>query len=198
VNKKCLIIGKGAYTATVLHTLLELGYSRDTIVCIGSDVLAQREDELVSYCARNSTFLGVFGEEAVELLKQFPFLKGIRFESIISSKAIISLTSNIGKACYIGDKAVLASGVVVHDFTFIGDQVVIGHDTIIHPFGLVEGKVCFGGHVELGFCSHIETGSTIIEDVILEEHCHVLAGSVVLSDASPHGVLGGIPAKKIN
>ena len=91
----------------------------------------------------------------------------------------------------LGDRVNVQDGVVIHGTldkskSIIGDDVSIGHNAIIHGCA-IHDKVLVG------------MGAIIMDLAVVESHCLVAAGAVVLENARLESgwIYGGIPAKKI-
>jgi len=91
----------------------------------------------------------------------------------------------------LGDRVNVQDGVVIHGTldkskSIIGNDVSIGHNAIIHGCA-IHDKVLVG------------MGAIIMDLAVVESHCLVAAGAVVLENARLEAgwVYGGIPAKKI-
>jgi len=91
----------------------------------------------------------------------------------------------------LGDRVNVQDGVVIHctldkSMSIIGNDVSIGHNAIIHGCA-IHDEVLVG------------MGAIVMDLAVVESHCLIAAGSVVLENARLESgwIYGGIPAKKI-
>ena len=108
--------------------------------------------------------------------------------------------TSIGKNVYIGNGVVVAPGVVVNANSAIGDHCFLntnsslGHDGELQDYSSLAPRVCVGGNFKLGKYSAICIGTHIIEDIVIEEHSVIGAGSLVLKNIEKNVVAYGSPA----
>ena len=106
----------------------------------------------------------------------------------------------IGKNVSIGYGVVIAPGVVINTNSIIGDHCFLNtnssldHDGELQDFSSLAPRVCVGGNFKLGKYSAICLGTHIIEDIVIEEHSVVGAGSLVLQNIGKNVVAYGSPA----
>lgn len=91
----------------------------------------------------------------------------------------------------IGDRVNVQDGAVIHctfnqSETIIGNDVTIGHNAIVHG-------------CQIGDLVLIGMGSIVMDHAIVEDHCLIAAGAVVLEKSRcERGFLyAGVPAKKV-
>lgn len=122
--------------------------------------------------------------------------KGAKFYTIISPKANIYPTAEIGEGSFIG-------GCVVSDNVKIGEHVVVhsyctlGHDTKIGNFSSLEAYVFTGGFSEIGELTTMHVKSTLIRHKKVGNNVSVGTNSVVIRNVSDNLHVFGNPAKKI-
>lgn len=93
---------------------------------------------------------------------------------------------NVGSL--IGYKTEISSGVLINT----GAQ--IDHHNVLEPCCQVDPAVVTAGYVTLRTCSHVHTGSIIINRKEVGEDAIVGAGTVVLKDIPPRCTAVGVPA----
>ncbi|MBC2837734.1 acetyltransferase [Robiginitalea sp. SC105] len=112
-------------------------------------------------------------------------------------------TANIGKDVRIGNGSVIMPGVIVNANSVIGRHCILntlsslGHDGQMADFSSLAPRVGVGGNFQLGYCSAISIGTNVIENVSIEMHTVVGAGSLVINDIPGYKVAYGSPAKII-
>ena len=94
-------------------------------------------------------------------------------------------------AIRIGNKTNIQDGAVIHctyqrAATTIGNNVSVGHNAIVHGC-TVEDDVLIG------------MGAIVMDNVVVQRHCIVAAGSVVLENTICESgyIYAGVPAKKV-
>lgn len=107
----------------------------------------------------------------------------------------------IGKNVQIGQGTVIVPGTIVNANAQIGDHCILntssslGHDSILSDFSSLAPRVCTGGALNLGVCSAISMGASVIENITIGKHSVVGAGALVLNDVPDYVVAFGSPAK---
>jgi carbonic anhydrase/acetyltransferase-like protein (isoleucine patch superfamily) len=91
----------------------------------------------------------------------------------------------------IGDKVNIQDGAIIHGTyqkcgTTIGNEVSIGHRAMVHGC-TIHDRVLVG------------MGAIVMDEAVIEEHCLIAAGAVVLEKTICHagGVYAGVPAKRV-
>lgn len=120
---------------------------------------------------------------------------GFRFETIISAKAKIS------KSAQIGTGTIIQSGVNVSAQTRIGNFVKLNtncnvmHDCLIHDYVTIAPNAVLLGHVTVSEKVYIGANSTILPTISIGEDSLVGAGSVVTRNIDNNITVKGVPAK---
>lgn len=120
---------------------------------------------------------------------------GFRFETIISAKAKIS------KSAQIGTGTIIQSGVNVSAQTRIGNFVKLNtncnvmHDCLIHDYVTIAPNAVLLGHVTVSKKVYIGANSTILPTISIGEDSLVGAGSVVTRNIDNNITVKGVPAK---
>jgi len=136
----------------------------------------------------------IFREKIYNKLKNL----GFNFPIIISPKASVSRSANIG------------TGTVVLPFAVVGAGVIIGINSIINTGAIVEHSSQIGNHVHLSTGSIVNgdcqiedrvmfgSGAILIQGRIISEDITIGAGAVVTKNLKEVGVYVGTPAEKRN
>jgi len=83
-------------------------------------------------------------------------------------------------------------GIVINPGAVIGSNCTLRHTTTIG------NKDDSGGLPSIGDWVDIGCHTVILGDISIADHTTIGAGSVVLSDSSPHSVMVGVPARVAN
>lgn len=109
----------------------------------------------------------------------------------------------LGKDTEIGSGSVVMPGVIVNANSRIGNHCILntrsslGHDSQMADYSSLAPMVCAGGNFRLGYCSAIGLGANLIENVSVDQHSVVGAGSLVTSHVPSNCIAYGSPAKVI-
>ena len=121
----------------------------------------------------------------------------IQFVSLIDPSVIVS------KRVIIGEGTIICAGTIITVDVSIGKHVIInldctlGHDTIIEDYVTVYPSVNISGHVSVGECSELGTGTQIIQGKEIVANTIIGAGAVVVKDINKCGTYIGVPAKEV-
>lgn len=122
----------------------------------------------------------------------------VQIPIIISSKAIVSSRTTIGKGTIIMHSAIVNADVKVGDNCIINTmaniehEVIIGNNVHISTGAMINGQVVLGNDIFVGSNSVIKNNIAICDNVVIG------AGSVVLKDIKTPGTYVGNPVRKIN
>jgi sugar O-acyltransferase (sialic acid O-acetyltransferase NeuD family) len=121
-----------------------------------------------------------------------------RMVNIISDRAYISPTAELGRGIYVAPMACIQSHSVIGDGTIVNTHASVDHDCEIGAFCHIAPGVHMGGTVRIGDGSWIGVGSSINDHVSIGKDIMVGSGSVVVEDLIDDGFLFlGSPARKI-
>jgi len=104
---------------------------------------------------------------------------------------------------YVGVGTVIMAGAILNPYAKVGNHCIINsgasidHDCIIHDFVHIAPHCTLCGEVEVGECTWVGAGTTVIQGIHIGKNSFIGAGSVVVKDV-PDGVLCyGNPARII-
>lgn len=129
------------------------------------------------------------------------------FDELIKSK--VSIFSFIHKSCFIGERTICGTGLVllpyaiiscdskIGNFVFINNGSQVGHDVVIGDFTSIMANVDIGGGAQIGKNVFIGSNAVILPGVKIPDDTRIGAGSVVLKTIKKTGTYFGNPAKKI-
>lgn len=204
-----IIIGAKGHASDLLDVLetdysnLNLLFFDDISNDIGYDLYGYRIirslKDVKNIFKKDVLFSLAIGDPMVrrKLAEKFISLGG-EFQSIISSKALISSKVSIGEGVNLMPfsslfpTSTIKKGVLVHSYASVHHNSVIEDFTVISPGSRILGNCKIGKRVLIGANSTILPGIEITSDVI------VGAGSVVTRDILNSGTYVGVPSKEIN
>lgn len=117
--------------------------------------------------------------------------------SLISKKADISKTVQLGKGVVVNTMSCIAGHTKIGDYVFINRNVSIGHHTIIGNFTTINPGVNIAGNITIGEGCQIGIGVNIIDGVKIGNNTIIGAGSLVTKDIPNNVVAYGNPCKII-
>jgi len=138
------------------------------------------------------------GDNTLRQSKVFEFKdKGLKFQSVIHGKALVSTFSSLGEG------SMVIAGAIINIDTFIGDHVIINtgatvdHDCLIQNFVHIAPGVHIGGEVQVGEGTLVGIGSAVKPGVKIGSWSIIGAGAVVTNDIPDRVIAVGIPARVV-
>ena len=120
----------------------------------------------------------------------------VDFATLIDPSVIQGARSKIGKGSILCAGTILAVDSVIGDHVIVNFDCTVGHDTILHDYTTVNPGVNLSGYVEVGECSELGTGSSVIQGKRICADTIVGAGGVVIRDITESGTYVGVPVQK--
>lgn len=109
----------------------------------------------------------------------------------------------IGKDVKLGIGIVAMAGCIINpgtkigNFCFLATGAQVDHDCIMNDFSSISAGSITGGKVEIGECTAVTLGVTIIDRVKIGANSVIGSGSLVLNDVPDNVLVYGSPAKII-
>jgi sugar O-acyltransferase, sialic acid O-acetyltransferase NeuD family len=122
---------------------------------------------------------------------------GFHLPNVISPKAIISDSVQLGEGNVIMDMAVLHGDTRIGSNSIINTGAIIEHDCVIEDHVHVAPGAKLAGAVTVGGGSHIGIGAVVIQGICIGKNSIVGAGAVVIKDVPDGETVIGVPAKPI-
>lgn len=139
---------------------------------------------------------GAKGKDRLYYLEMFR-KDGFNVPSLCHPSAYISSKVEIGNNCHICALSFLGVDVVIGDACIVNTKASIDHESRIASGVHLAPNVTLCGCVDIGSCSFIGAGSTILPNIKIGSNSIIGAGSIVTKDI-PNNVLAyGNPAKII-
>lgn len=118
-----------------------------------------------------------------------------KLAKIVSKRAFISHTSNIGPGAVVLAFAYISLHVQIGKCAMVMAKVAVGHNSIIGECSFLGAGSTLGSNVKMGASSSVGIGATILEGRSLGD-CSILgAGSMLLKDIPSNQIFVGNPAK---
>lgn len=130
-------------------------------------------------------------EEKIKILNKL----NIPLATIIHPSAIISAYAKVEAGCTILAQSVIHTNAYVKSGCIINTGVIVEHDCIIQEYVNLCPNVSIAGHTEIGKRTFVGIGSTIIDQISIENDVIIGAGSVVVNDILANCKVMGVPAK---
>ncbi len=138
----------------------------------------------------NSTRLEAYGK----IMKIAPNLK---FVPIIHPNATIAGDVSIKEGSVIMANVVINANAKVGRFCILNTASTFGHDSEMADFSSLASGVTVAGTVQVGFCSAICLGATIIQNLTIGDNTVIGAGSLVLKSIGDNKTAFGAPIHTI-
>jgi sugar O-acyltransferase (sialic acid O-acetyltransferase NeuD family) len=119
------------------------------------------------------------------------------FVNTIHPSAYIGRDVEMGVANVIMVNAIINPGARIGNGCFVATAAHLEHDNIMHDFASISAGSITGGKVELGACSAITLGVTVVDRLKIGANSVVGAGSLVMRDIPDNVLAYGSPAKVI-
>lgn len=122
---------------------------------------------------------------------------GANFSQIISPRARIASSVQIGKGACVMHDCVLSHLVEIGDNTIVNNKALIEHETIIGKHCHISTGAILNGGVKILDECFVGSGAIISEGILVTHSVVIGAGSVVIEDITEAGTYVGNPARKI-
>jgi len=109
--------------------------------------------------------------------------------NIISDRAYVSPTAELGKGIYVAPMACIQSHSIIGDGCIINTHASVDHDCELGPFVHIAPGVHMGGTVTVGEETWIGVGSSINDHINIGKDIMVGSGSVIVDDLRFDGCL---------
>lgn len=202
--EKLLIVGAGGHAKVVTDLVLE-NKQYELVGYIDSDFSKKYRDICV---VGEDADLSKFYEEGVSCvfvalgnnqLRQKIQVKcekiGYAVVNIISSRAYISPTVEMGKGNVIMNGAILHASTRLGNGCIINTNASVDHDCVIGDYTHVAPGVAISGFTHVGRECCLGTGSRIIDRIVVGDRVTLGAGGVIINNVENDTIVVGVPAK---
>lgn len=133
-----------------------------------------------------------------EKLFQLYFQAGFEFATIISPKANISRSAQIGRGTVIQSGVNVSAATTIGDFVKLNTNANVMHDNKVGDFATIAPNAVLLGYVSIEKTAYIGANSTVLPHLRIGEGSIVGAGAVVTKNVDTNLTVKGIPAKNSN
>lgn len=123
--------------------------------------------------------------------------KGVKFYNLISPKAFITNTQNIGECNVIAPFSVVAYNTQIGNGNLINVCCALGHDSIIGNFNVIGSYSGFAGYSQIQDGNYLGPRVSLFPKAKVGSNCKISAGSIVFKRLKNHLIAFGNPAKVI-
>ncbi len=202
INKagKLAIIGAGGH-GKVLKEIAQLNgflniFFFDDYKVVDNDNFFGNTNKLIENHNEYEFFFVAIGnnlkrKEKIQLLLQ----KKLNVINLIHPSAVISESAKLQKGIAIMANATINANTKINLGSIINTSAIIDHDCEIGSYVHICPGVKLAGNVKVGDLTWIGIGSTVIENIIIENEVTVGAGGVVINNLKRKLKVKGIPAK---
>lgn len=119
---------------------------------------------------------------------------GFHFKSVISSRAHISKSANIGEGCFISHGCNISSEVSLGAAVRLNSQANVMHETSVGNFTTLAPNSVVLGRCNIGERAYIGANATVLPNIVVADDAIVGAASVVTKNVGRKVVVAGNPA----
>lgn len=130
-------------------------------------------------------------EEIEKRVDQFFFINAIH-PSVIMGKEV-----KVGNGCLFMAGVIINNNCTIGDHCFLATKSSLDHDSAIGDFSSMSPGVTTGGRVNIGNCTAIGIGASILHYKTIGDHCVIGGNSLVTKDVGDLELAFGIPVKSV-
>lgn len=198
MTNKLLVFGGSGHAKDVISAAQSIGYDRFEIVTTdgssGIDSLcAVKEAVFKPADYKDWDCIVAIGNNEHRRRFYEQYSEVLRFVSIISPEASISISSTIGLGTFIGAFAYIGPDAAIGNACIVNTHSIVGHDAKISDFTHVGPRVCLSGHVELGKSVFIGAGASFNngcydQPLIVPDKVHIGMGCIITESIHHSGI----------
>ena len=197
MNKIIAVYGAGGHGKVVADIAVSEGYDKVIFIDDGENEHLSFNSFVEVYGKNIPIALGI-GENRIREKVYFRLIENeYKIATLIHPSAIISDTVSVKEGTVVMAGAIINTGAVVGFGGIVNSGAVVEHECQLDDFVHISPNVALGGNVCVGKLTHVGIGSSIIQNIHIENNCIIGAGSVVLNKIEANSVAVGVPAKVI-
>ncbi|PAF43774.1 acetyltransferase [Helicobacter sp. 11S03491-1] len=123
--------------------------------------------------------------------------RGVKFYNLISPKAFVTNTHNIGEGNIIAPFNSIAANVKIGIGNIVNGFCAIGHDCVIGNFNVINSHCGFGGFTSMGNGNYAGMGTMFFPKSKIGDNCKISGASVVFKRIKNNSIAFGNPAEVI-
>lgn len=193
------LYGAGDHGKVVMDIVRSLGYD---VNCIYDDEPAASKLNGIKVIASDSVaeiegpvVVAIGDNQTRKRISRALARKGILFEHIAHSTAVIAPDVTIGTGSVVSHGAIIQTGSKIGSHCIINTGAIVDHDCEIEDYVHIAPGSTLCGKIKVGEGAWIGAGSVIIPGVTIGKWSVIGAGSVVLKDVPDKVVAFGNPTK---
>lgn len=206
------IFGAGSHAHEIAWIARLCGFSATEIVFIVDDNLFQGSCvgsintlpfSAISSCIKDLRFIIGVGEPLARrnIAQRLASMNG-SFATLVAPSALIGSEIKLGAGVVCFPNVIISIGTTIGNHVHLNTGASVSHDCCIDDFCSISPSVTICGHVQVGTCSFIGAGSTIIngtreKNLIIGNHSIIGAGSCVISSLPSDAKVVGVPARPL-
>lgn len=202
MKKALLIIGAGGHGSVVADVAKLQGYS--SIFYLDDKKNSQEDNRIIGTCRDVNKYLkdyDVFVAFGNNDLRKYwiTYLKNhhASLATLIHPSAILGSNVRVKEGTIIMANAVIQANTAIEEGCIINTAATIDHDCNVQKFTHICPGVHIAGGVVIKESCWIGIGSSIIQQICIENDITVGAGAVVIQNLIEKGTYIGVPAKKV-
>ncbi|STQ85565.1 hypothetical protein LS73_009165 [Helicobacter muridarum] len=117
-----------------------------------------------------------------------------RFYNLISPKAFVTHTNNIGECNVIAPFATIGLNTKIGNANIIGNYAIVGHDCIVGNYNFISSYSSFGGFSAIGNGNFLAHKATLTPRTNIQDNCTISANSVISKYLKSNKIALGNPA----
>jgi len=197
-NKKLIILGCGGHARSVLDVVLYNNSKWNDVILV--DENANNGETMLGFpiikaydVNEEDVFVAIGNNDKRSTLSVKYYNNLV---SIISDRAYIGHSTNIGKGVFIAHNAHVGVLSQVNDFSLINTSASVDHDCYIGKSCFIAPNATLCGKVHLGENVFIGAGATIIDSVRICDNVTIGAGAIIIKNIEKPGIYVGNPVKE--
>lgn len=123
--------------------------------------------------------------------------KGLKFYNLISPKAFITHTDNIGECNVIAPFSTIAYNTLIGNGNLINVSCALGHDSVIGNFNIIGSYSGFAGFSSLDDGNYLGPRVSLFPKAKVGSNCKISAGSIIFKKLKDNSIAFGNPAEVI-
>ncbi|PAF53665.1 hypothetical protein BKH42_04920 [Helicobacter sp. 13S00482-2] len=123
--------------------------------------------------------------------------KGLKFYNLISPKAFITHTKNIGECNVIAPFSVIAYNTIIGNGNLINVSCALGHDSVLGNFNIIGSYSGFAGFSSLEDGNYLGPRVNLFPKARVGSNCKISAGSIIFKRIKDNSIAFGNPAEVI-
>lgn len=196
---RLILIGGGGHCCSALDVVRSQGVYEVAGILDKPDQMGRKildvpfigtDEDIAQYAAEGLHFLITVGQIKDYTVRSNLFSEvqkeGGTLATVISPRAWIAPSAQIGLGCLIAHDALVNANAIVGDNCILNTKCILEHGSVVSSNCHISTGAIVNGECQIGKGSFIGSGSVVSNNLVLGERCVVGAGTTVLRDL-PNG-----------